>query len=208
MPHDSASDVARTLAAGASLLDDPNVTVNPLPVTFEVPRENPETGEMETVSITALQRLDRAQGGMTLSEAQELAARERSLFGPGGQPPALHGITSGGVHRDMDLTIPSREVAPVFTPTSQDDISKAIAAGRICSSCRHFDRELGQRRFLKEKLYQAIVRELAWKPEWFDPRQYGACHANPRDAVHEGASCEAYEPKGKLVSLLGNFRRK
>lgn len=208
MPRESAADVARALAAGSSLPSDPSVTVNPLPVSFEVPRENPDTGEMETVSVTALQRLDRSQGGMTLSEAQELAARERSLFGPNGEPPTLHGVTSGGPQRDAELFIPGRDVAPVYTPTAQDDLSRAIAAGRTCSTCRHFDKALGQRRFQKEKLYQALVRELAWKPEWWNPAEYGACAANPRDAVHEGATCPAYEPKGKLVSLLGVFKRK
>lgn len=200
----SPSAFAQSLAAEASP-HDPDVTVNPIPVTFEVPRENPDTGQMETISIQALQRLDRAQGGMTLTEAQELAIRERSM---------LHGVTSGGAGRERgaELFVPGRDreaaMAPVYSDVAKGELAMAIAAGRICSACRHFDRELGQRRFQREKLGQALVRELAWKTEWWNPAEYGACHANPRDAVHEGATCESFEPKGKLVSLLGVFKRK
>lgn len=106
--------------------------------------------------------------------------------------------------RSLPLFVPpERRVAPVVDQAGakNGDLARALAAGQTCSQCRYFDLAEGQRRFTRERLYTAITRELSWKPEWWNPADYGACGIARRDAVHKDATCEEWVPKGRAVSF-------
>lgn len=98
---------------------------------------------------------------------------------------------------------PEKRIAPIVdgAGTKNGDLAKALAAGKTCAQCRYFDYAEGQRRFTKERLGTAIVRELAWKPEWWNPADYGACGIARRDAVHKDATCEEWVPASRVVSF-------
>lgn len=99
----------------------------------------------------------------------------------------------------------AQRTANVITDVGNDELAKAIAAGKTCESCRYYDHAEGQRRFQRERLGTAVARELAWKPEWFNVADYGACGLARRDAVHKHATCEMWVSRGRLVSFVGKL---
>lgn len=96
------------------------------------------------------------------------------------------------------LPVFSGATAPLVTEERID-----AASGRLCIGCRHFRYEEGQAALAKERFWTTVARELAWDPKWNNPADFGKCDAHRREATHKLATCDEFEPAGKLVSFAG-----